>query len=170
MGSSSAYHFVTHWRVEASVEEVYPILGRVQDLPRWWPAVYLAVTVQEPGEPNGLGKEVELFTKGWLPYTLRWRFRVTAVNKPRGYELRAWGDLVGRGIWTFRADGPACAITYDWEIDANKPLLRNLSWLLKPIFAANHEWAMRKGEESLKLELRRHRGETNVPAPPKRTF
>ena len=56
-----------------------------------------------------------------------------------------------------QADGPAVIVRYDWQVDARKPLLRALTWLLRPIFTANHKWAMRKGEESLKLELaRRH--------------
>jgi hypothetical protein len=50
-----------------------------------------------------------------------------------------------------------------------------MTWLLRPFFAANHVWAMRRGEESLKLELRRRRaagpGERDaVPAPPPTTF
>ena len=40
-------------------------------------------------------------------------------------------------------------ITFDWKIRADKTLLRLLSFLLKPVFAANHRWAMAKGLESL---------------------
>jgi hypothetical protein len=67
-------------------------------------------------------------------------------------------------------------ITYDWRIHASKPLLRRLSWLLKPAFSANHHWAMRKGEESLALELRRRRAAgdpsaaASIPPPPPATF
>jgi hypothetical protein len=50
-------------------------------------------------------------------------------------------------------------ISYDWRIRADKPLLRTLSFLLKPVFSANHRWAMAQGEASLKRELvRRHAG------------
>jgi hypothetical protein len=41
---------------------------------------------------------------------------------------------------------------------------------MKPLFSANHHWAMNKGFESLNLELRRRNGEQNVPPPPKPTF
>ena len=109
-------------------------------------------------------------TKGWLPYTLRWQFRVTEVH-PAGFTLVASGDFVGRGIWSFRQDGPEVVVVYDWKILAEKALLRNLSFIMKPIFSANHRWAMARGEESLKLELaRRHAGSAAeralVPAPP----
>ena len=48
-------------------------------------------------------------------------------------------------------------ITYDWRLRAEKPLLRRLSFLLKPLFASNHRWAMAQGEQSLRLELLRRR-------------
>ena len=44
-------------------------------------------------------------------------------------------------------------MTYDWKIRADKPLLRYLSFLLKPIFSANHRWAMAQGEKALRAEL-----------------
>lgn len=40
--------------------------------------------------------------------------------------------------------------------------LRWHSFIMKPIFSANHHWAMRQGEESLKRELIRRQGETAV--------
>lgn len=157
--ASNEYHFITHWRVESTVEEISEILGNAPDLVRWWPSVYLAVREVQPGDASGVGKVVDLHTKGWLPYTLRWQFRVTRVNFPFGFELDAWGDFVGRGIWTFAQDGQWVDIMYDWKIDAEKPLLRRLSFLMKPIFSANHRWAMAKGEESLRLELARRAAE-----------
>ena len=154
--ASNSYHFITHWRVQSNVEEVMNILSNAGDLVRWWPAVYLDVKTLEPGDEHGLGKVVSLYTKGWLPYTLRWSFRVTDV-RPDGFTLAAWGDFDGRGIWTFQQDGSWVNITYDWNILAEKPLLKYFSFIMKPIFSANHHWAMSIGEESLKLELaRRH--------------
>ena len=168
------YHFITHWRVESTIDEVSRILSDASDLVRWWPSVYLEVKTLEPGDEHGLGKVVRLYTKGWLPYTLRWDFRVTEV-RPNGFTLVAWGDFDGRGIWTFGQDGPWVNITYDWKIKAEKPLLRYFSFIMKPIFSANHRWAMARGEESLKLELaRRHTTNptehTSIPEPPQPTF
>jgi hypothetical protein len=151
------YHFVTRWRVEGTPEDLYAVLDHPVDLPRWWPAVYLDVKEFPPDPERGPGKVYELFAKGWLPYTLRWRLRRTSKNPPFGYTIEAWGDFVGRGEWTFTANGPLVDVTYDWRIRADKPLLRYLSFLMKPLFSANHRWAMAKGEESLKLELARRR-------------
>lgn len=151
------YHFVTYWKVESTCEAVYDLLSDAPDLARWWPSVYLDVQVVDPGDDKGVGKVVRLLTKGWLPYKLRWHFRVTQADYPTGFALEAWGDLDGTGAWTFEQQGDKVAITYDWRVRADKPLLRNLSFLLKPVFAANHRWAMEQGEKSLRQELDRRR-------------
>jgi hypothetical protein len=168
MPSNTDYVFVTRWRVQASIEEVSEILDDAASLPRWWPSVYLDVHVLESGV-------VELFTKGWLPYTLRWRFRVTENRRPHGFSLEATGDLVGSGVWTLTQDGSYADVVYDWRVRVDKPLLRYLSFIFKPLFAANHRWAMARGEESLKLELARRHALTPselaaIPAPPPPTF
>jgi hypothetical protein len=171
--ATNDYHFITTWSVKSTVEEVSEIIGDPRGLVRWWPSVYLDVKVLEEGDEHGLGRVVSLYTKGWLPYTLRWDFRVTEV-KQDGFTLVAWGDFDGRGIWTFEQDGEWVNVTYDWKIKAEKPLLRYFSFVMKPIFSMNHRWAMAKGEESLQLELaRRHALDRQeralIPAPPEPT-
>ena len=168
--ASNEYHIITNWRVRATVEEVAQIIADGPSLARWWPSVYLDVRELEPGDERGLGKVISLYTKGWLPYTLRWQFRVSEIAAD-GFTIEAWGDFVGRGIWRFEQQGEWASITYDWKIRAAKPLLSRLSFLLKPIFAANHRWAMAQGEESLKLELARRRASSpaeraRIPPPP----
>ncbi len=173
--ANNEYHFITHWRISGTVKEVAEVLGQATDLSRWWPSVYLDVQEVEAGDENGIGKVVRLYTKGWLPYTLRWSFRVTESSYPYGFTLEAWGDFIGRGIWTLEQQGEWVNVIYDWKIRAEKPLLRSLSFLLKPVFSGNHHWAMRSGEESLKLELMRRHATTpeeraRIPLPPGPTF
>ena len=175
MAGSNEYHFVTRWRVEGTADEVAGVLRDAESLGRWWPSVYLDVRVLEPGDEAGVGKVVALHTKGWLPYTLRWQFRVTESDFPRGFALEASGDFEGCGRWTFEQRGAHVDVTYDWRVRADKPILRTLSFILKPVFSANHHWAMRRGEESLRLELARRRAPTpadaaRVPRPPGPTF
>jgi hypothetical protein len=154
--ASKDYHFITHWRVPGKVKEVTDIISDNESLVRWWPSVYLSVEELAPGDTEGIGKVLDLYTKGWLPYTLHWQCRVSAIHA-NGFTLVASGDFEGRGIWTFKQDGSWVDITYDWKISAEKPLLRYFSFLMKPIFSANHHWAMAQGEESLQRELARRR-------------
>jgi hypothetical protein len=165
------YHFLTHWRVEATCGEVADILKDAEGLPRWWPSVYLQVEEIEPANAQGVGRRVRLHTKGWLPYTLTWESVVVESRYPNGFTIEASGDFVGRGVWTFTQDGAFVDIDYDWRILAEKPLLKAWSPILKPIFEANHRWAMRQGEESLTLELARRRAASEaarreIPPPP----
>jgi len=172
--SNNDYHFITHWRMQnTTVREVMEILGDAKDLARWWPSVYLDVKLLKPGDDHGVGSEISLYTKGYLPYTLRWDFRVAEVTLGH-MRIEAKGDFAGRGIWTLTQDGDSVDITYDWKISAEKPFLKTWSFALKPFFKANHIWAMRQGEESLRLELARRHAKTDqeraeIPAPPPAT-
>ena len=105
--SSNEYHFTSDWQVEGTVDEVSAIITDTVSLPRWWPSVYLDVTVLQPGLKDGTQKAVRLLTRGWLPYSLDWTLRVTESRHPHGLTLEAEGDFSGRGIWHFVQDGPA---------------------------------------------------------------
>jgi hypothetical protein len=156
--AANRYSFTTHWHVPGSPVEVARILEDGCDLPRWWPEVYLSAVEIEPGDAKTrVGRVIALHTKGWLPYTLRWSFRIEENTLPRGFRIRAWGDFDGTGEWTLAPEGDGTHVRFDWHIAAEKPLLKYLSFLMKPIFRANHEWAMRRGEESLRRELERRR-------------
>src|SRR5439155_13341792 len=100
-------------------------------------------------------------------------------DPPTGFRLDAEGDFVGRGIWTLQPeigaaepDGPLTTVVYDWLIVAEKGVLKRLSPIMKPIFRANHRWAMAQGERTLRLQLaRRHAGAdptiaAAIPPPP----
>ena len=93
------YHFITEWRVPATVEEVKAVLDDGASLTRWWPSVYLRVTEVDAGDKDGVGRALDLHAKGWLPYTLRWTLRITEPMSDAGFALEATGDLAGTGRW-----------------------------------------------------------------------
>ena len=169
--ASIDYHFIDKWRVAADLKEVADILEDALSLPRWWPAVYFEVTEVEPGFEGGIGKLISLRAGGWLPYSLRINFRTVSSRYPNGFTMEASGDLDGTGIWILEQDGDFVNVTYDWTVRANKAVIRKLSFLLKPVFRSNHNWTMKRGEESLRLELERRRACTpaeaaRIPPPP----
>lgn len=168
---TNEYQFLTRWRVDGTCGEVADVLGDPLALAQWWPSVYLDVEEVRPPDARGLGRRVRLHTKGWLPYTIRWELEQVESRYPYGFTIVANGDFEGVGVWTFQQNGPSVNMTYDWRLRAEKPLLRNLSFLMKPLFEANHRWAMAQGEESLKLELLRRRAPSDatralLPPPP----
>ena len=118
------YAFFTRWRLRATAQEVYDVLADPFGLARWWPSVYLEVKELAPPDPAGraqggsekagMGRVVGLHTKGFLPYTLRWNFRVTESTPPTGFKLVAHGDFEGTGVWKLQQDGDFVDVTYDW--------------------------------------------------------
>lgn len=173
--AANRYEFVARWRVEGTREEVFRILEDTPGLVRWWPAVWLKVEEFQPPDASGVNGRHKLTSKGWLPYVLAWTMTTTEKVFPERLALAADGDFRGTGVWTFAQDGPFVDIVYTWVIVADKALLKYLSFLFKPLFRANHNWAMRKGLESIKLELARRRATSDseraaIPPPPRPTF
>lgn len=170
--SATRYYFVSEWHVRATLAEVMQILADPLRLTEWWPAVYLQSSVLQPGDTADIGRSFLLVTKGWLPYTLRWRLTVASVQES-SLRLFVDGDLVGTGEWTLAQFDDTVRIRYEWSVVARKPLIRFLSPMLRPVFIHNHGWAMKRGEESLRLELERRRRPADryrsVPAPPSPT-
>jgi hypothetical protein len=148
-------HLPTHWRLRGSAAQAFEILSAPLEFVRWWPEVYLAVREVRPGDANGVGRLLDLETKGKLPYRLRWQAEVLAVDKPRAMSIRAQGDLDGRGEWRFAEDGDFVDVRYDWTVYVAKPWMVVLAPALRPVFAANHHWAMARGLEGLTRELAR---------------
>ena len=165
------YRFVSRWTAPGTVEEVSDVLSDPGSSRGGGPRSISTSRRSTPGGERGVGRRVRLHTKGLLPYTLDWEIEVVASRHPHGFAIEATGDLAGRGEWSFEGAGDQTLVTYDWRVRAEKPLLRALSPLFRPLLSANHRWAMRRGEESLVLELARRRAATpaeksRIPAPP----
>src|SRR5689334_22419267 len=112
--ASYHYQFLTRWRMGATPDEVFPIIDNVRDYPRWWPAVWLRVEVLAEGDARGIGGQARVTTKGWLPYILRWVGTTLEKEPPHRKVIAASGDFEGRGVWTFRPDGPFVDVEYQW--------------------------------------------------------
>ena len=149
------YVFLTNWQAKGKAAEAYEILTDVPGYLRWWSEVYLAVDPLAPAGKDGLGQSYRLLTRGKLPYRLRWDARIVETRRPNGFTIEATGDFIGRGTWSFNEHGEDLEIVFDWRLRAEKPLLKSLSFLLKPLFRRNHRWAMERGEQGLQRELNR---------------
>ena len=166
------YRIVTRWRLRGKVEETAAIVRDTIALPRWWPAAFLEARMLAPGDRRQVGMTVWLRTKGFLPYCLRFHVVLESVTPPGTCQLRVWGDFEGGCVCEARPKGDDAELVFDWHVAVRKPLVRRLSWLLKPVFVANHLWVMRRGRESLERELLRRRAPpgATVPPPPGPTF
>ncbi|TNJ62104.1 polyketide cyclase [Paenibacillus hemerocallicola] len=154
--AANQYFMPTNWRIKGDIWEVYEICSNFKDYQRWWPDVYL--NIQEAGTDEETGNEVyAILSKAKLPYKLRWKSYKTTEHAPHSLSLKASGDMVGHGTWRFEQEGEYVNVQFDWYVNAEKPILKYLSPIMKPMFQSNHYWAMDRGKESLERELERRR-------------
>ena len=157
------YDFLTKWRFEnADITEVADIIADTASLPQWWPQLFRTVKILKSGTGHGLGQVAECSCRARLPYTLHFVYTCTEDRYPFGSTIEAAGDLVGRGVWKLEQRDGGVDVEYAWRVYLEKPLLRLLSPLLRPLLAGNHEWSMQRGEEGLRREIARRRIATKV--------
>jgi hypothetical protein len=148
--ATNEYHLISHWRVPGTLEQVYQVLYNATAYPRWWSDAFLEVSPTDAAR-----SVVNAHSQGFLPYTLHFQAQPAESHYPHGFRVRTTGDFEGQGTWSLQKCGDWVAIKFEWQVRLEKPLIRWLSWLLKPLFVANHRWAMRRGEEGLRQELAR---------------
>jgi hypothetical protein len=135
------YVFVDQWDVDAPQEVVYDIVADARTYPEWWKPVYISVEGDE--------KVTRHHFKGRLPYTLKMRAEMVREERPRRFEVDVDGDLRGKGIWTFTPRNGRTHVRWDWIVFADRPLLRYLTPVLRPLFRWNHSWAVARAREQL---------------------
>ena len=145
------YVFVDEWDVDAPQEVVYDVIADARTYPAWWKPVYLAVEGDE--------RVTQHRFKGRLPYTLEMRAEMVREERPRQFEVAVDGDLRGKGIWTFTPAGDGRThVRWDWIVFADRPLLRSLTPVLRPLFRWNHNWAVARAREGLEPYARARAG------------
>jgi hypothetical protein len=138
---ASEYVFVDEWDVDAPQEVVYDAVADARTYPQWWRPVYLSVEGDETITRHHF--------KGRLPYTLKMRAEMVDQDRPNRFEVRVDGDLRGKGIWTFTPRDGRTHVRWDWIVFADRPLLRYLTPVLRPLFRWNHNWAVARAREGL---------------------
>jgi hypothetical protein len=149
--ASNKYHFEDHWDVPFPIEDVWEVLSRSRDFPLWWQGVYLSVEpLNDSGNEPKVGARFAAVARGWLPYRLRFTLETIALQKPSLIVFKANGDFetdASRWILTPKAGGTH--VVLDWNPIVEKPVVKLLSPILKPIFRWNHHWTMVRGQRQI---------------------
>lgn len=140
------YVFVDEWDVAAPPDAVFGALADTRTYPRWWRPVYLDVESDGPVE---VGTESRQHFKGRLPYHLHTRSVVAELDPPNRVTADVDGDLRGRGTWTLTPTADGTHVRFDWEVHADRRLLRLLTPVLRPMFRWNHNWAIARAIDGL---------------------
>jgi hypothetical protein len=147
------YRFVDRWLVQAPVETAYDVVGDTLGYPRWWGDVF--VSVEGDGGPPRPGRRVKIVSRGFLPYRLRWEAQIVDAEAPYHFSFTMSGDFVGSGSWSFEAGEGGTTAVFEFRPRVEKPGVKQLSPLLKPLFRWNHRWAMERGQRGINALLAR---------------
>lgn len=143
---ANEYVFIDEWDVDAPPEQVFLALADASTYPEWWKPVYIEVDADGPPEQ---GRVSHHHFKGRLPYTLRTRSEIVRYEPPNELEVAVVGDLTGKGVWTLTPRDGGVHVRFDWRVIADRPLLRYLTPILRPVFRWNHNWSVKRAIEGL---------------------
>lgn len=144
---AAEYRFLDTWLVPAPVQDVYDVLGDVLAYPSWWGDVYLEAD-GDAGPPRP-GMRNRVVARGFLPYRLRFTFECVEAEPPHRLVSVATGDFEGSAAWRFAPAGHVTQAVLDWRPRVEKPVVRALTPVLRPLFRANHNWTMRRGQRAI---------------------
>jgi hypothetical protein len=98
---------------------------------------------------RGVGTVSHQHFQGRLPYHLRTTTRTTVHDPPHVLEGEVEGDLRGTGRWTLTPTAAGTHVRFDWTVHADRPLLKALTPVLRPLLRWNHAWAIARAQEGL---------------------
>jgi Polyketide cyclase / dehydrase and lipid transport len=140
------YRFRATWHVGARPDDAYAVLQALGDYPAWWPEVK-EIHQYEDGH-------YDVRCRSLLPYDLVFSGR-QSQRDPAGRVLEAklWGDLEGFSRWTIEPSGGGSRLLFEEEVVTNKPVLRRLAAIARPLFKLNHALMMSRGQKGLRTYL-----------------
>lgn len=147
------YHFITRWQFNAPLTRVWEEIKAMDDWPEWWKYVKSVEILQE-GDDDEIGSVRRVVWKTALPYHLTFNSELISLERHKRMEGRTFGELEGKGIWTFASNNGITDVRYEWMANINKKWLQWLEPLARPLFTWNHNQVMKGGYEGLKKRLR----------------
>jgi uncharacterized protein YndB with AHSA1/START domain len=143
---AAEYVFIDEWDVDAPQAAVFEALADARTYPEWWKPVYIEVEADCAPQVGCVSRQE---FKGRLPYHLNTRSEIVRMERPHELAVEVVGDLTGKGVWTLTPLDGHIHVHFDWRVLADRPLLRVLTPLLRPVFRWNHNWSIKRAMEGL---------------------
>lgn len=148
------YHFYTENILKAPVNKVWGIL---EDANGWskWSKGFKKIEILGPEPKVKLGSILDCEVKGSLPYSLKFKLKVTALNPPLSMYYKADGHLQGPGKWELEQTDDGTVIKYWWDVGMTNPFFNFLSQIgfIKRAMERNHDRVMEQGHINLQKQL-----------------
>lgn len=142
------YHFLTIWRIQAPLDEVYAAIQDSLHWPDWWPSVR-KVEQTACGNASGINNIRRYSWQGKLPYRVVFDIRATRIEELVAIEGTARGDLDGCGRWDFSQQGGVSVVHYQWHVRSKRWWMNLVAPVARSIFVRNHAQIMEQGGKAL---------------------
>jgi hypothetical protein len=146
------YSFVTKWQLRASLQDVWDAIYNSMEWPHWWQGVQAVIEI-EKNDITGINGVRNYTWKSILPYKLTFNMRLTEKESLQRLKGIAFGELEGDGEWLFNEEDRIVFIQYNWNVVTTKKWMNTFSFLLRPMFALNHNIVMHWGGKGLAKKL-----------------
>lgn len=141
------YRFRSVWTFDVATEVVFAALKETEDYEAWWPEIRETRRLDED--------RVEARIRSILPYDLVMVLERVRDDPDHGVlEARMTGDLEGFSRWVVQAVyGGGTRLIFEEEAVPQKPLMRRLAPVARPLYRWNHARMMRSAERGLRAYL-----------------
>ena len=141
------YRFRSVWRFDVPPETAYAALQETEDYEAWWPEIRSTRRLDED--------RVEARIRSVLPYDLVMVLERVREDPETGVlEARMTGDLEGFSRWVITPDGRGgTRLVFEEEAVPQKPVMRRLAPVARPLYRWNHARMMRSAERGLRAYL-----------------
>ena len=146
------YRFVTSWTFTAPVERVWAEVGDPLNWRTYWAGLE-DVRPLSPGAAPGPGAAYDLVFKSFLPYTLTLRARIDDYDDQARIVMSTQGELEGTAEFTVEATGAGTRTQLIWTTRTTKAWMNALAFVLRDLFAWNHDVLMRRAGNGLAERL-----------------
>ncbi len=142
------FHLVTEWSFDAPIEHVWELLNEPERFPEWWPGFDEAEITEGDGE---IGSVARYKVSGDFGFVFYFATRVEEKREPEYIRVSAAGDLAGTGEWFLQQRDGGTDVTYIWDVDVRRPIVRWLSYVpgARAAMKRSHDGVMEEGGENL---------------------
>ena len=137
------YHFYHEHYFNAPIEKVWAILDDAESWPKWSKGFKKMTRVNQESEAK-VGSLLDCEVKGDLPYTIRFRLKVTHYEPPNRMGYHASGALEGTGKWELETRKEGTFLQYYWDVGTTNPFFNLFAKIpgFKKIMEKNHDKVM----------------------------
>ena len=138
------YRLTTTWVLGTGREQVFAVVRDFERWPEWWPGVE---------EVRLEGDDMEQVWRSRLPYAVRFRAVVDAIEPPELIVGRVEGALRGTGRCRLTEVDEGTLVEFELAVETTEAWMNLVAPLARPVFVWNHDALMRRGGEGIARRL-----------------